>query len=146
MIGIEIHGDPADKFLSISLRDILMCLGGINKAANWRLYALETLTISESPTITELENAVSVSENGISVDAHDIESVSNEAFQVLDIILMGGNGTPHLHFDENYKKTRTNYEYYIELFDSSYFIIYSIDELFIDCLKSRFSGIQAIEE
>ena len=64
----------------------------------------------------------------------------------MDIILMGGNGTPCLHFDENYKKTRTNYEYYIELFDSSYFIIYSSDILFINFLKSRFSGIKAIEE
>lgn len=144
MPGIEIHGDINDDFLSVSLKDVLACFTDVTKSVNWRLYFVEAWGSSNLPSIIDIERSVDASPNGIMVNFSQVQDIAESGFQIINLILIGSSDIDSLYIDNNYREMRDNYQYYIELFDSSFFIIYSHDRIFLDCLINNLGGIKKV--
>ena len=138
MRGIEIHGDPNSAFLGVSLRDILDCFDNVPASVKWCLFSLEAWIDTEQDTahLVDLEASVDGAPHGVLVDLESLQAIATQAFQVINLIVVGSSEASRLHIDTGYRNVRHTYDYYIELLDSSFFIIYSHNHRFLECLSA----------
>ena len=149
MTGIEIHG--VDKaFLDVTLNDVLSCLHPPIDT-KWRLWCLEAWS-SEEWTMEGLsceayENAVNDTPGGRPIAREQIQQLADAPAQLVNMVLLGSSAFANVRPTAFKQKTElyAGCDYVIEFFDSSYVIVYSVDEAFIACLRSSLAGVKTIQ-
>lgn len=148
MTGIEIHGAD-NKFLDVTLNDVLPCLQA-PADIQWRLWFLEAWSAEEwtmeGLSCEAYENAVNNTPGGRPIVREQIQQLADAPAQLVNMVLVGS---------PNFANVPTAFEqktalyaacdYVIEFFDSSYVIVYSVDQAFIACLRSSLSGVKTIQ-
>lgn len=140
---VQITGSE-DTILSVELKDILRCLND-PEGIKWNLlWLFGTGDLGEGKSIVDFENRINESENGLMCSWAEIKEFSNELFQGIDIVLIGDSETQNLKRYKNDEEMYLNCSYSIELIDSSYWIIHTNDEAFLNNLINSLEGIKLL--
>lgn len=151
MAGIEIHGAD-EKFLDVTLKNVLPCLHA-PADIQWRLWVLEAWSAEEwtmeGLSFEAYENAVNDTPGGRPITREQMQQLADAPAQLVDMVLLGSLDFDHVPLPlVDFDQKTALYEacdYVIEIFDSSYVIVYSVDESFIACLRSSLSGVKTIK-
>ena len=151
MAGIEIHGAD-EKFLDVTLNDVLPCLHA-PADIQWRLWVLEAWSAEEwtmeGLSCEAYENAVNDTPGGWPIAREQMQQLADAPAQLVNMVLLGSRDFSHvplplIDFDQK-TALYAACDYVIEIFDSSYVIVYSVDESFIECLRSSLRGVKTIQ-
>ncbi|MBO3272342.1 hypothetical protein [Hymenobacter defluvii] len=151
MAGIEIHGAD-EKFLDVTLNDVLPCLHA-PADIQWRLWVLEAWSAEEwtmeGLSCEAYENAVNDTPGGRPITREQMQQLADAPAQLVNMVLLGSRDFSHvpltrIDFDQK-TALYAACDYVIEIFDSSYVIVYSVDESFIECLCSSLRGVKTIQ-
>jgi hypothetical protein len=151
MAGIEIHGAD-EKFLDVTLNDVLPCVHA-PADIQWRLWVLEAWSAEEwtmeGLSCEAYENAVNNTPGGRPITREQMQQLADAPAQLVNMVLLGSRDFSHVPLpliDSNQKTALyVACDYVIEIFDSSYVIVYSVDESFIGCLGSSLRGVKTIQ-
>ncbi|GGF28177.1 hypothetical protein [Hymenobacter cavernae] len=149
MAGIEIHGDLDSPFLTVTLRDILPCLQA-PAAMQWRVWRLEAWSATEW-TLDGLsgqtyEEGVDATPDGYPITREQMQLLAEAPAQLVNLVLLGSTNFATVPSFATKAALYTACEYVLEFFDSSYAIVYSVDEAFITCLRNRLAGVKTIPQ
>jgi hypothetical protein len=151
MTGIEIHGAD-NKFLDVTLNDVLPCLQA-PADIQWRLWVLEAWSaeewLMEGLSCEAYENAVNDTPGGRPIAREQIQQLADAPAQLVNMVLVGSPNFANVPTVPTPLEQKialyASCDYVIEFFDSSYVIIYSVDQAFIACLRSSLAGVRTIQ-
>lgn len=146
--GIRIKDISSNNVVSVELSDILKEIIDGNSLCWSILYidALERLGgIRGSLTYEVLERECNQSEKGFSINWSDLNELSKEFNQIIDIILVGCRD---INLIKRYEVDQEMYEscdIYIEMHDSCFWEVFSNDESLINRLVAKFKDVISLE-
>jgi hypothetical protein len=119
--------------LSVSLIDVLK---QINKPEEitWKILWLEAVGKLREGVITDFEEAVNSSETGYMITFSELLYFAESIDQIYEILLIGSFDNAQLKRYESDREMKNACDYCIELIDSSFWEISSVDEKFIENL------------
>lgn len=146
MKGLKIHNGDGNLFLT-GLSKVMKCINDGDEFF-WSIMYFEGVgDLSEyGMNVVELETAARESSTGVEVDWETLAAMASKLQEIIDIILIGCRQREQIRrFDDDLEMYRSC-EYVIELFDSSYVLVHSFDECFIDCLATSFAQVEHLRE
>lgn len=123
-----------NNLLTITLHDILSQINNIEEYV-WKLVLLEG--VSNKMDILVLEHLINKSPSGIFIRTNDLLKISTLFDQITEIILIGDNNIGKMQRLEYNDSMQNQYEYYIELIDSSYWEVTSKNRNFLNNIKLK---------
>ncbi len=139
--GIRISDGEGDV-LRVKLSDILNTISN-GKLFHWAiLYLWATGDLGEGKSMPAFEESIKNSEKGLLISWEDIQLLSKQFYQVIEIGLIGCKNKSLLH---RYKDNHVMYEQcdiVIEMIDSSYWEVFSKDPDLIERLGEKFKQIE----
>ncbi|WP_295800957.1 hypothetical protein [Mucilaginibacter sp.] len=143
--SIRINGND-DEILSVSLQDILENIKD-GQTLKWSLlwiYAVGDLGTNKN--MLDFEEEVNSANNGIFFTWEELKSLSSKFEQVLEMVLIGVKDIKDLKRYESDELMYSICQYTIELIDSSYWEIHSLDISSLEQIKDNLPGVEYIEE
>jgi len=137
--GVKINGDN-NNYLSVKLKDILVQIGNepcFKWAILW-IYAVGELDGQKN--ILEFESEVNLSKNIIVYDWQQLVELSDKFEQIMEIVLIGSKDSHLLKRYSNIDEMHSSCDFTIELIDSSYWLIYSSDNIILDRICDKLPG------
>jgi hypothetical protein len=96
--------------------------------------------------VLELEKAAYQSPTGVEIKWQTLTAMAGIFHQIIDIILIGCLEREQIRkFDDDLEMYRSC-EHVIELVDTSYSLVHSHDESFINCLASNFRDVEFLDD
>ncbi len=142
--GIRIQDLTESGYVAVELPDILKEVQN-GDSFHWSILCLEASgNLGEGKSIVEFENEISDSKNGLFISWDDLNILSKKFHQIIDMVLIGCKNEISL---QRYKTDQEMYEacdIVIDMFDSSYWKIFSKDEKFIDRLAAKFKDVEPL--
>lgn len=140
MKAIKINGDDG-RVLSIGLKDVLSCIVQGEKA-NWGVLWLEaTADLGDDQSIVDLGNRFNSSEAPRVVSWVELLKLSTQVIQSINLLIIGDKKALSIRRYSMDEQMYKNCDYTIELIDSSYWIIHSNDDVFIENAFDRLQGV-----
>lgn len=136
---IIIKGDKS-IVLSVSLFDILEQLDKA-EAYFWKILWLEAKGELIKGNILELEEEINNSENGYIINFPELIKFAERIDQIIEIVIIGSANIDFLRRYEADEDMKDSCDYCIELVDSSYWLISSVDSKFIALLIRNLPGV-----
>lgn len=103
----------------------------------WRLFNLLAVGKLDKVKIIDLEKLVSNSENGYEIDFSFLEELAVGLDDIQEILITGSSLYSR-NLNITGKDAYENFDYWLELVDSSYWEVFSKNESFIKLVKSEF--------
>lgn len=121
--------------LSVSLIDILK---QINKAGEciWKILWLQATGKLQKGNMIDFEEEVNNSNTGYFISFPELLKFAESVDQVIEILLIGSHNIDQLRRYESDRDMRNACDYCIELIDSSYWEISSIDDEFMMSMRN----------
>lgn len=142
--GIRIY-DNINDVVSVNLSDILEEIENGN-LYTWSILFLDaTGNLGENKSMPLFEDYIRESEKGFFIDWDDLKILAKKFTQVIDIDLLG---CKNIDLIKRYKSDREMYEtcdIVIQMIDSSYWEIFSINNNLIDKFSTKFKEIKLLE-
>ena len=143
-IGIRIL-DSKDNYVYVKLTDILEEINNGN-LFHWSILYLEADGDFEDVISTHIcEEQIRVSEKGFFITWEELNVLSKNFDQVIDIVLLGCKDENLLHRYENDQEKYETCDITIEMVDSCYWEVFSKDESLINRLAAKFKEIKFLE-
>ncbi len=142
---VRIDGNDS-KVLSVSLQDILKVLDDGHQL-HWSIlwiYAIGHL--ENNKNMLDFENEVNTSNKGMFLTWEELNKLSDDFEQLLEIILIGVNDVKDLKRYESNESMYSICKYTIELIDSSYWEIHSLNITALQKMQDRLPGVKFIKE
>lgn len=137
--------DTVNRVVSVELSDILVEISNGN-SFHWSILLLDAMgDLGKDKPIPEFQKQIKNSERGYFIDWIELNILSQKFYQIIDMILIGCKDKNLL---KRYKTEQEMYEtcdFVIDMFDSSYWKVFSKDEKFIESLKKKFKKTEDIE-
>ncbi len=141
MKTIKINGNSS-CVLSIDLKDVLSCIDH-GKKTIWGLMWLHvTANLNDGQSIVDLENEVNKSDNGMSIAWDELLTLSEQITQSIDLLIIGDKEISNIIRYADDEQMHNKCDYTIELIDSSYWIIYTNNDVFVQNLFNRLDGVE----
>jgi hypothetical protein len=142
--AVKIDGDES-LILSVTLRDILTCVqnGQDNK---WSILYLEATGDLGTKSILDFEEEIKSSKNGVELKWIELLEIAGAFHQIIEILLIGDKDASLLRRYKDDKEMYATCSYTLELVDSSYWIVHSNNDDFLERVKSTLSGAEYIFE
>lgn len=141
--GIRIL-DRKNNVVSVDLDDIL---DEINNPQNlfWSILDMQVHRYyGPEPRIADLEEEARKLPNGLQIPWKRLVSLSKHATQFEDLILIGCKNKEKLIREETAVSQYESVDFYIEMFDCSYWEIFSKDHEFINSLEGKFKETETL--
>lgn len=142
MRKIIIHGDDS-PILSVRLEDILNCFETKGHEVFWGLLWV-CLTIKQGVdcNVLEFEEGINKSEHGKLFTLDKILSLSGKIDQAIEFLLIGDGKVENIKKYKSDELMRENCKYIIELVDSSFWLVYTMDDDFIQNIFQELPGVR----
>jgi hypothetical protein len=141
---IKIEGDD-DMILSVTLRDLLELIT-ISYDYNWSIIWLwATGDLRPEFSISDLQKDVKDNANGVSLTWDELNYLSRKFSQVIDLVLVADKDYTKLKKYATDEEMNSSCDYVIELIDSSYWIINSVDIEMLDRMVEKLPGVSYIK-
>ena len=141
MKAIKVNGDHSE-ILSVELKDILGCIQ-YSKKVNWGLLWLNvTARLENGKSIVDLEYMINKSSTAMPVTWEELAKLSSQINQAFDVLVIGDKDVANIIRYATDQEMYNTCDYTIELLDSSYWIIHSNDDVFIDNLFDKLEGVE----
>ena len=134
--GIRIL-DTINKLANVELSDILEELPN-GHLYHWSILSLEGIGDLGKKSIPEFEKEIANSPNGLFISWEELNVLEPKYKQIIDMVLIRSKNRHEL---KRYTIDQEMYErcdVVIDMFDSSFWEVFSIDEAFINRLASKF--------
>lgn len=141
--GIRIL-DSSNDVVCVHLNDILKELyaGGTYQ---WSIQAIEINGYKGiDDSVLNIEKEARFSELGRSISWTDLCALGNDVFQFIELVLVASKNLENNTQLEELKKKHANPDIYIEMFDSSYWEVFSKEHSFIDRLSKKFKDVELL--
>ena len=123
-----------DRILSISLLTVLEKVVKLSNCS-WKILWLEGKGRLKEDNMIDFENRINNSNNGYLVSFLELLNFAKSIDQIIEIVLIGDKDIDSLRRYKTDKEMRVSCDYCIELIDSTYWKISSIDYEFIENLS-----------
>jgi len=142
--GIRIS-DSSNYAVCVDLNDILKELYQ-GATYYWSIQAIEINGYKgANDSVMNIEKEARASEFGRPISWGDLCALGNDVFQFIELILIASKKPENnIRLQERKKKYEIS-DIYIEMFDSSYWEVFSKDHTFIDRLSKKFKEIEFLE-
>lgn len=141
--GIRIC-DKNGRVVSVDLNDILKELYG-GGGYYWTIFVFYINGYKGvDPTVVSLQDKVEKLDMGQEIKWNDLCALGNDVFQFIELILVASKNPENNRWIEEPKKMYETPDVYIEMFDSSYWEVFSKDHAFIDRLKYKFKETELL--
>lgn len=139
---IKINGDDEDV-LSVRLEDILNCFQNRRSEVFWGiLWVYLTIKQGVDCNVLEFEEGINKSEHGKLFTLDKILSLSGKIDQAIEFLLIGDGKVENIKKYKSDELMRENCEYIIELVDSSFWLVYTMDDDFIQNIFQELPGVK----
>lgn len=138
--ALMINGDRGEV-LSVSLLDILNCIE-MGSKYKWSILWLEAVGKPMDNSVLKHEQEIKNSNSGLRCGWDELSQLSIRFDQINEILLIGDENETKL---KRYKDDNELYNsccFIIELIDSSYWIVRSRDENFLNKIKKTLTGVE----
>lgn len=140
---IRIDGD-SNEVLSVDLIDILNCIDS-GERTNWALLWIEAIgELVGAESILDLEQRINKAEKGTIMTWYELVGLSTGITQAIDLLIIGDKNPLNIR-ERSTNGIYENYDYTIELIDSSYWIIYSKNEAFLKGVFEKLEGVKFLD-
>lgn len=141
MKTIKINGEDS-SVLSVELKDVLNCIDQGEKSY-WGLLWLDATVIpSNEPSLVDIYREVNNSEVATVVAWEELIKLSSQINQTIDIVIIGDNDVANIIKYSTDEQMYNSCDYTLELIDSSYWIVHSNDDSFIEGVFDRLHGVE----
>ncbi|WP_342330265.1 hypothetical protein [Pedobacter sp. FW305-3-2-15-E-R2A2] len=141
--SIKINGDDS-SILSVSLTDILNCLEDGEKI-EWGMLWLEAVgELDGERSIVDLEQEINKSEKATMMTWKELIELSSQIIQGINLLIIGDRLRVKIKKYLTDKEMYSGCDYTIELIDSSYWIIHSKNETFLENVFKELKGVEYI--
>jgi hypothetical protein len=141
--GIRIS-DSKDNVLFVKLSDILEEIP-YGFSLCWSILFLDgTPNQGEGRFLSEYQNRINKSENGLRIDWKDLKSLSKKYFQMFETTILGCRDANLLHRFDDEKEMYHTCDIVIDLIDCAFWEVYSKDSVIIDNLNRKFKEIEIL--
>ncbi|MBK7980284.1 MAG: hypothetical protein IPK06_09880 [Ignavibacteriae bacterium] len=133
------------ELLTFDLVDILNCIKDVGSNYNWAILDIYLTSKNNSNlNVLEFENEVNAKNELFKINFIDMLNLSSKFNQVIDgkFIAFKGNFNNELI---EIKDLEEKFDVVIEAIDSSYWTVFSKDELIIELLKSTFRKVEILK-
>lgn len=142
MKGIKINGDDEDV-LSVRLENILNCIQNRRSEVFWGvLWVYVTIKQGVNCNVLEFEEGVNKSEHGKLFSLDKILRLSGKIDQAIELLVIGDTNIENITKYKSDELMRENCEYIIELVDSSFWLVYTKDDDFIQNIFQELPGVK----
>lgn len=141
--GIRIK-DTKENGVTIQIDEILEKINDGN-LFHWAILDLEATGRLKKGYITEFEEEITKSKNGYFITWEEIKDLVTQFYQIINIILIGCKDKTFLRRYNKPLEMYENCDIVIEMFDSSYWEVFSNDLGLIENFKSKFNLVNVIE-
>jgi hypothetical protein len=142
--GIRIS-DGKGNVLGPTLSDILIELNN-GPSFYWSILFLDgTPSPGQGHFLTEYENKINNSENGISIKWEELTTLSSKFFQMFETIILGSKDPKLLRRYEKEKEMYITCDIVIDLIDCAFWEVYSKDQDFLSKLQKKFQIVEFLE-
>lgn len=141
--GIKLTGN-ADTVLSVKLSDILNCLDNGDRY-KWAIFWVSGTGNLIGKSMLDFEDEINNSSSGYFLDWIDLKSLSTSFDQLIDLVLIGDNRKENISKNRSDEEIRYSNNIFIELIDSTYWMVHSDNMIFIECLINTVPGAEIIE-
>jgi hypothetical protein len=138
--GIRIL-DKENNLVSVELPDILEKIPEGNLFSWSILYLEATGHLGEDKSIPVFEEQILKSEKGFYITWDDLKLLASKLWDVMDLVLIGCKDKNLLHRYENDQEMYETCDVVIEMFDSSYWEIFSKDDQLLLRLEKKFREV-----
>jgi hypothetical protein len=142
--GIRISDGKGDV-LSVTLSDILK---GIDRDPSFRwciLFLDGTPQPGKGQFLTEYENKINDSKNGLLISWEDLNDLSKKFFQMFEIIVLGCKDISLLHRYEEEKEMHKMCDIVIQLIDCAFWEVYTKEIKIVEKLKKTFKEVEFLD-
>lgn len=144
MRAVKINGNES-PILSVGLVDVLSCVRD-GEGIEWGLLWLEAVgELAGRKSMIDLDKEINNSENGVMVTWEELIELSNQIIQGINLLIIGDRENVNIKKYIIDKEMYSSCDYTIELIDSSYWIIHSNNEIFLENLFKKLKGVEYIE-
>lgn len=142
MKGIKINGDDEDV-LSVRLEDILNCFRNRRSEVFWGVLWIDvTIKSGVNCNVLEFEEGVNKSEHGKLFSLDKILNLSGKIDQATELLVIGDRNVENIKKYKSDEMMRENCEYIIELVDSSFWLVHTNDDTFIQSIFQVLPGVK----
>lgn len=142
--GIRIL-DDIDNVISVKFFDILKEIENGN-SYHWAILFLWGVgDLGEDKSMVEFENQINHSERGLFISWDDMCTLSTKFHQIIDILIIGCVDKNLLRRYENDQEMYETCDIVIEMFDSSFWGVFSKNDNLIDRLAVKFKEVKFLE-
>lgn len=139
--GIRIL-DKHNRVVSVKLLDILDMIPN-GESFHWAiLWSDITPRKGDGEFIMNLEQQVNKAENGLSIDWEELKSLTKKIHQEIDLAVIGCSNKENLHRFKNDREMYEQCDIVIEMFDTSYWRVFSKDDDLIERLGKKFKDVE----
>jgi len=141
--GIRIH-DAEDNVVTVHLPDILCEIEGPTNY-HWSIMFMEIFRYyGAEECVGNLENEAKNSPCGLFITWDRLNRLAQDAVQFEDLILIGCQNKNEIMRREKAVDQYENSDIYIEMFDCSYWEVFSKEHAFIDRLSKKFKDVELL--
>jgi len=142
--GIRIS-DVVERVVCVTLPEILEEIHQ-GPLFHWSILYLEAMGhLGEDRSMPVFENQIYNSERGLFILWDDLNLLSKEFYQIIDITIIGCKDKCALRRYKNDQEMYDSCDFVIEMIDSSYWEIFSKNEELIKRLAVKFKKVEIIE-
>lgn len=142
--GLKIF-DNDDGFVYVKLQDIFEEIPNGNQLY-WSILFLDAVgNLGEGKSIVKLGDQVRESEVGYRLSWKELNELASKFDQVIDIQIIGCADKQHLVRYSDDQDKYENCNVYIEMVDTSFWLVFSKDESLIDRLSAKFKEVECLE-
>ena len=142
--GIRIL-DNNRRIVCVELPDILSEIPNGNDFFWSILYLYASGNLGEGKSMLEFTKQVNISEKGLAILWNDLKSLGDKFYEVIDLILIACKDKSLLHRYEEDQEMYETCDIVINMFDSSFWEVFSKDDQLITKLASKFKDIKFLE-
>ena len=137
--------DKSDHISSVKLEDILDKVS-YGEDLCWCILWFDGVGVpQEAEFINDFQNQMNELENGLLLSWEELKSLASKIDKIVDITILGAKSEQLLHFYENSQQMYECCNITIEMIDSTYWEVFSIDEPIIDALAKTFIKTMPLE-
>lgn len=136
--GIRIS--DGEEILNVNLPDILKEIA-FGNSYHWSILNLEGMGDLGNIPVPVFEKEINDSSKGLIISWNDLNQLALKYRQIVDMTLIGCKDVTALKRYENDQEMYKACDIVIVMFDSSYWEVFTKDDLLMDCLANKFNEI-----
>ncbi len=142
--GIRIL-DKKSNIVSVTLSEILNEIDNGDQYV-WSIIDLYAMgDLGKDISITEFEDVIQSSPNGYFMSWRELISFSNKLNLLINILVIGSKNKYLLVYNRDYRVMYETCNIVIEMIDSAFWEVFSLDEHYIDRLALKFKDVEFLK-